>query len=184
LASPTPTVGEPLQIGIEIVISDWLYNAVLGHEVLTLHRNYFRLRKPLERRIYELARKHCGANPEWKISLKTLQKKTGSSSNLREFRRLIGRIIATNHLPDYKISLSGDALTFISPRTSTREGNVRLPRLSPETFEKAKRAAPGWDVYYLEREWREWIAGREKPNSPDAAFIAFCSKKYQREGRP
>jgi plasmid replication initiation protein len=182
IVEKSPTNGR--MIGIEIVISDWLYNAVLGHEVLTLHRSYFRLRKPLERRTYELARKHCGANPEWKISLKTLQKKTGSSSNLREFRRLVGRILATNHLPDYKISLSGDIVTFTSRRTSAREGNVRLPRLKTETFEKAKRAAPGWDVYQLEYEWRKWIAGKKMPNNPDAAFIAFCRKKYQREGRP
>ena len=35
-------------------LSDWIYNAVAKHEVLTLHRDYFRLRKPLERRMYEL----------------------------------------------------------------------------------------------------------------------------------
>jgi plasmid replication initiation protein len=182
IVEKSPTNGR--MIGIEIVISDWLYNAVLGYEVLTLHRNYFRLRKPLERRTYELARKHCGANPEWKVSLKTLQKKTGSSSNLREFRRLVGRILATNHLPDYKISLCGDVVTFKSRRTSAREDNVRLPRLSPETFEKAKRVAPRRDIYSLEQEWRDWIEGKEKPKNPDAAFIAFCRKKYQREGRP
>jgi plasmid replication initiation protein len=182
IVEKSPTNGR--MIGIEIVISDWLYNAVLGYEVLTLHRNYFRLRKPLERRIYELARKHCGANPEWKISLKTLQKKTGSSSNLREFRRLIGRIIATNHLPDYKISMLDDVVTFTNRRTSAREGNVRMPRLKTETFEKAKRVAPGRDIYQYEIEWRDWIANKGAPENPDAAFIAFCRKKYQREGRP
>ena len=54
----------------------------------------------------------------------------------------------------------------------------------PETFEKAKRAAPGWDVYCLEQEWREWIADKEKPKNPDAAFITFCRKKHQRDGGP
>jgi plasmid replication initiation protein len=171
-------------IGIKVTLSEWLYNAVVGFEVLTLHRDYFRLRKPMERRIYELARKHCGVNAKWTVKLETLKTKIGTTAQLKKFRFNVKKLVETNPLPDYKISLSGDALTFISRRTSTREGNVRLPRLSPETFEKAKRAAPGWDVYYLEREWREWIAGREKPNNPDAAFIAFCRKKYQREGRP
>ncbi|MCA9184408.1 MAG: replication initiator protein A [Pirellulaceae bacterium] len=32
--------------------------------MLTLHRDYFRLRKPLERRVYEIARKHCGPKAE------------------------------------------------------------------------------------------------------------------------
>jgi hypothetical protein len=63
-------------------------------------------------------------------------------------------------------------------------GNVRLPRLSPETFEKAKRVAPGWDVYQLESEWWEWIATKDQPGKPGPAFIAFCRKKYQREGMP
>ena len=44
----------------EIVISDWVFNAIRAKEVLTLSPKYFRLRRPIERRIYELARKHCG----------------------------------------------------------------------------------------------------------------------------
>ena len=58
---------------VEIKLSDWVFNAIKHQEVLTLHRDYFRLRKPLERRIYELARKHCGRQPEWKIALHLLQ---------------------------------------------------------------------------------------------------------------
>jgi hypothetical protein len=52
----------------------------------------------------------------------------------------------------------------------------------PKTFEKARRVAPGWDIYFLEGLWRDWIAGKEEPKNPDAAFIAFCRKKYQRKG--
>ena len=47
-------------IAIEVTLSKWLYNALQAHEVLTVHRDYFRLQKPLERRLYKLARKHCG----------------------------------------------------------------------------------------------------------------------------
>lgn len=45
---------------VEIKLSSWVFNAIRGQEVLTLHRDYFRLGKHLERRVYELARKHCG----------------------------------------------------------------------------------------------------------------------------
>ncbi len=52
--------------------------------------------------------------------------------------------------------------------------------LKTSTFEKAKQAAPGFDVYYLEQEWREWIAKKgEQPKNPDAAFIGFCRRKTQ-----
>jgi plasmid replication initiation protein len=171
-------------VAIKITLSDWLYNAVVGFEVLTLHRDYFRLRKPMERRIYELARKHCGANEKWTVKLETLKTKIGTTAQLKKFRFNVRKLVETNHLPDYKISLLDDVVTFTSRRTSGREGNVRLPQLTPEAFEKAKRAAPGWDVYRLESEWREWIAGKEKPKNPGAAFIAFCRKKCRREGRP
>ena len=56
------------------------------------------------------------------------------------------------------------------------------PHLRTATYDMAKEAAPRWDVYELERQWREWIAKKEMPNNPDAAFIAFCRKKYAREG--
>ena len=62
-------------ISVSIRLSDWLYNAVLGSEVLTVNRDYFRLRGGLERRLYELARKHCGNQSRWSISTELLHKK-------------------------------------------------------------------------------------------------------------
>lgn len=57
------------------------------------------------------------------------------------------------------------------------------PHLRTSTYEMAKQAAPGWDVYELERQWREWIAKKGPPQKPDAAFIAFCRNKAAR-GNP
>lgn len=54
-------------------------------------------------------------------------------------------------------------------------------RLKLDTFEKAKAAAPGLDIYYLEAEWREWIEKKgERPKNPDAAFIGFCRRKARK----
>ena len=47
---------------VRIKVSDWTFRAVQGMEVLTINPQYFRLRRPLERRIYELARKHVGVD--------------------------------------------------------------------------------------------------------------------------
>lgn len=52
-------------VAVEVTLPDWLYRAIQARQVLTISRDYFRLRKPLDRRIYELARKHCGAQPKW-----------------------------------------------------------------------------------------------------------------------
>ena len=95
-------------IAVEVELSEWLFNAVQSHEVLTLHPNYFRLRKPLERRLYELARKHCGHQSSWAIGLALLQEKAGSKGTLREFRRMAREIADADALPDYRLVLDAD----------------------------------------------------------------------------
>jgi plasmid replication initiation protein len=36
-------------LDLEITLSEWVYRSVISKNVLTLHRDYFRLRKPFER---------------------------------------------------------------------------------------------------------------------------------------
>lgn len=179
---------------VEVKLSDWVFNAIRHREVLTLHRDYFRLRKPLERRIYELARKHCGHKDEWSISLELLQKKCGSSSTLREFRRLTGHIIeqdrAHHHIPDYSVTLEDrDMVVFRNRKTMPPPCpalEYTKDMLDPDTYEEARQSAPGWDVRYLEKEWQSWMeqGGQESPRSPDKAFLGFCRAWYARRGQP
>ncbi|QDV42227.1 Replication initiator protein A [Stieleria neptunia] len=174
---------------VELELSQWLFNAIRQQEVLTLHRDYFRLRKPLERRIYELARKHCGRQASWKCSVEVLQKKSGAKSDAKRFRQLVKAIVKTDHLPDYRLSYDSefDSVTFCNRNTMPSENSVPLNHfavkpLPEEAFQKARRAAPGWDVYYLERQWREWMT--EPPRIPEAAFVGFCRKWYEKRGSP
>ena len=94
---------------VEIVLNEWLYNAILGREVLTLNRDYFRLEGGLERRLYELARKHCGLQVNWVIGLDLLHQKTGSAASLRQFRQQFKQAAANNLLPDYHLNYVADA---------------------------------------------------------------------------
>src|SRR5580658_5169982 len=45
----------------------------------------------------------------------------------------------------------------------------------------AKLVAHGYDIYYMESEWRDmWVAsGRAELGFPEKAFVAFCKKRYQ-----
>jgi plasmid replication initiation protein len=165
-------------VQVAVVLSDWLYRAVLSQSVLTLSRDYFRLRKPLERRVYELARKHCGRQPEWRVGMGTLAKKSGSASPLRVFRRMIRDMVAEDHLPDYRLAEEpGDILRV------TRRDLVILPGEGPvlksATLEVAREMMPGWDVHALEAEWKGvWAAtGRPKLRSADAAFLGWLKKR-------
>ena len=79
-------------ISVSVTLSEWLYRAVLAKSVLTLSRDYFRLRKPLERRVYELARKHCGRQAGWTVTVATLHKKAGSAAPVRVFRAALRKM--------------------------------------------------------------------------------------------
>lgn len=175
---------------VEIKLSDWVFNAISAKEVLTLNRSYFRLRKPLERRLYEIARKHCGHQRAWKINIELLRKKCGSSSTIREFRRLISSVVEQDrnhsHIPDYSIHMIDNNMIEFRKRSSMPEHNKGHSSatnfyLNPDTYSAARQEAPGWDVYELEKEWRDWIT--EAPRNPDAAFIGFCRKWFERRGR-
>ena len=53
-------------------------------------------------------------------------------------------------------------------------------KLSTATYEKAKKAAPSLDIYYLETEWRTWVGKQKTPTAnPDGSFISFCAKKQK-----
>jgi plasmid replication initiation protein len=164
-------------ISVLVTLSDWLFRAVLAKSVLTLNRDYFSLRKPLERRTYELARKHCGRQPEWRVSVETLHKKAGSVAPLRVFRAALRRMIQDGQMLDYTMSEQpGDLICF------TRQAVIEdaaaaggMIFLDPEVLEHARTLAPGYDIYALEAEWRSfWIStGRPRLVAPDRAFLAW-----------
>lgn len=176
---------EGRMLDVEITLSDWVFDAIENNHVLTLNRQYFFLRKPLERRLYEIARKHCGDSPLWKCGLDLLRQKCGSSSTLKEFRRLVGKIIEDDqehdHMPDYAFTLEGDMM-FVRPKKEPHQSALPLPlsslRLAPDTHEDARRLAPGWDMHHLENEWRSWVLEKAiSVKDPDKHFLAFCKKR-------
>lgn len=117
-------------IAVEVTLSKWLFNAVQAHEVLTINPDYFRLRKPIERRLYELARKHCGDQAFFVIGLELLQDKCGSKSALFEFRRALREIIKADTLPDYRMTLDDekDQVIFYTRDTKKLAASTALTR--------------------------------------------------------
>jgi len=168
-------------ISVTVTLSDWLFRAVQAKSVLTLNRAYFDLRKPLERRVYELARKHCGQQRTWRASVKTLHAKAGSDAPLRVFRAALRRMIVDDNLPDYEMSEdAGDVMVITRKRLI--EDDIALPRFDAQVMEQARDMAPGWDIYALEAEWRGfWVAsGRQKLARPDKAFLGWLRGRITR----
>ena len=110
----SPTNSE--MIAIEIQYGEWLHAAIQSREVLTLNRDYFRLSSSIERRLYELARKHCGKQPSWAIGLVLLHKKSGSAAPIPRFRAAIKALVKDDSLPDYTMTFDegADKLCFTS----------------------------------------------------------------------
>ena len=171
---------------LQITLSDWVFDAIDNNHVLTLSPAYFQLRKPIERRLYELARKHCGSQPKWEISLAKLKTKTGSQSNDREFKRMLSKVITDNlaheHMPDYTFELSDHKLTVRPIKSAPVQGYI--PPLNSDTYEEARKYASGWDIRVLESEWRNWVTTKQiKVRNADTNFISFCKKRgpYKQE---
>lgn len=102
-------------LSVEVIISEWLWNAIQAREVLTISSDYFRLRKALERRLYELARKHVGRQASWSIEMTTLHEKSGSKASAKEFARMLRDIIFDGNLPEYVYAIESHGIVTVRP---------------------------------------------------------------------
>jgi hypothetical protein len=173
---------------VDLEISEWIFNSIRRNKVLTLHRDYFRLRKPIERRLYEIARKFCGYQDKWQIGLDKLLSRTGARTELKRFRHTIKEIARFDHLPDYSVSYDeeSDQVTFRNRGSVTAHP---LPcwsgNLDPDAYHDARQVAPGWDVRVIEDAWRVWLGENEiEPKHPARHFIKFCKSWSDKRGRP
>ncbi|MGO9170412.1 MAG: replication initiator protein A [Rhodomicrobium sp.] len=196
---------------LEVTLCEWLFRAIDSAEVLPISRDYFRLRRPLDRRLYELARKHCGAKDKWRISIDKLQKKCGSKQERKSFVRHLRETIEADHLPDYALMLDEDMVMFVRrageafgasraaapaiPAATEPEETVSTPEtflpvcrpergivLSAEAIERVPELAPRWDKYYLEDTYKNWAKNKEPARNEDARFLGWV--KSFTKGKP
>lgn len=184
---------------IQIKFSEMVRRSVRSRKLLTLHPDYFRLTRPIDRRIYELARKHCGQQSTWSCYLKTLWKKSGSKSPLFEFRRMLKPTLANAAFPDYSLHLDPetDKVHFFNRNTMPLDKDIAevrgrkdaqdiLARLNPDINEKARKIAAGWDMHFVRDSFAAWWVKIGKPDTknPDALFLQFCKTWQEKRGRP
>lgn len=88
---------------IEILLPEWLFAEIMLMRIVTINPEYLKL-KPLERRIYQLAKTHCRpglTSTEFKLDY--FIKKIGSLNNLRYFRFQINKLCKNQPLPNFLI---------------------------------------------------------------------------------
>lgn len=163
-------------VAIEVRLSKWCFNSILGSEVLTIDKDYFKLGKPTDKRLYELARKHCGNQVTWQIKLETLKEKLGTTAPIRNFRFNIKKIAGTNHLPEYNIYLEGDLVTFTRkypPKEAAKPAQLPV-HISKAAI--AKAAKPG----ETEQQVRERLTKlAEQKGIPKKAVISESSAEKE-----
>ncbi|WP_429500667.1 replication initiator protein A (plasmid) [Robbsia andropogonis] len=142
---------------IEIVLSTWTYDSLLNGQVLTIHPGYFELGQGLERRLYDLAKKHCGDKLWFKFGLKTLHVKSGTSQELKYFRRDLLEIMKADSLPEFHVAVDDVGKSVIFFRCN-RDNKTRDQELTAGIHQQllSKRLQ---DWYYSLLRW-------DRPNTP------------------
>lgn len=124
LRRTTPDGREVMQ-AVSITLNDWMFRAIVKERrILTINPAYFTLDKGVERRLYELARKHVGDQAEWRIGLERLARKVGTSRPVRQFKAELLAIIARDAIPDYIVTLEvspdgGRPVAVFAPRVGS-----------------------------------------------------------------
>ena len=115
----TDGAGRPM--GIELIVPDWFYRAVLDDAlVLTIDRAYFDLTGGLDRWLYRLVRKHGGRQRDgWRFELRHLHQKSGSLSPFKRFAFELRDVIRRQPLPGYllflEVEIGGRLLLAFEP---------------------------------------------------------------------
>ena len=166
----------------EVVLSEWVMRSIEANEVVQIAPEYFDLRRPLERRLYEICRKHCGNQKAWSIGLNKLQVKTGSNAPLKRFRLNLRGIIKADSLPFYRLELDDKDKVTVRPRSVSVEyaADIRLPEWAEE---KARVIAQekGRDYHAMRSDWVSWAqkmtAEGNPPKDAGASFVGYAKKQ-------
>jgi plasmid replication initiation protein len=207
--------GKKRLTAVKVRLCDWLYRALIkDQKILTYDLSYFQL-SPIERRLYEIARVHCGQQRLWHVGLEKLQRKVGSEDRVAKFKAALKDVCDRQSLPEYDVAVvehsESDAarairaegfaanpsrkcpLVVFTPKARAARGQARaevlLPepkplaparragaaelQVDPETLTRAGGMFPGYDKYFILKEWQRWAKDKEAPRHPDAAFLAF-----------
>ena len=102
--------GEKRLKAVRVRLCDWLYRAIkMDQRILSYHHDYFSL-GPIERRIYELARSHCGEDAPWEVDIEVLRRQVGSSDTAPRFKHALKGIAEADELPEYQIALCDEVV--------------------------------------------------------------------------
>lgn len=136
---------------LELILNPTTFNELTSQRVLAINPGYFRLEQGIDRRLYNLAKKHTGDKLWWKIGLDKLHAKSGSAQALKYFRRDIVDAIKADRLPEFHIALDVEkamVVFFRCDRDNAREDSRLKANVHRELMQ---RKLLNW--YYSLQRW-------------------------------
>jgi plasmid replication initiation protein len=130
-------------LSFQVELSKRFYEGLKKLNVLTIDPKYFRLTSPIARRLYEIARKYCGAQPIWKINIDLLANKIGIKRERRKFRNDLRKIIKEDAIPEYRIGLdtseTPDMVVFYTRNSGELAQTLMKSQKTHEWFQTLER---------------------------------------------
>jgi len=149
--SINPRTGNPKLGMVEVELDDWVYKQIVADQtILSIDQDYFQLSGGIARRIYEIARKHCGSQPGWSITLPNLALKVGYEEEdlkgQRNFKAALCAMIVKDDVPEYTIHLA----------------RVGDPECAPVPIEEARksRGLKAFKCVFMRRDTRDRRKGK------------------------
>jgi plasmid replication initiation protein len=147
--------GEKSMQAVSVILGRRLYKAILKRQqILTYDSRYFQL-KPLEKRLYEIARAHVGKQPGFKMGLEKLRLRVGTQNDLRRF----------------KAELVSQQAQVPAPRLRPEPDRSAYPALHRRQEAEADRTDAieiVLGVFLSDRPAEPAVAGRESPDAGGA----------------
>lgn len=136
--------GEKRLSNIEITMNDWLFRGLVqDRSVLGISPAYFELQGGLERRLYQIARKHCGKQKSWPFSLGKLRAKVGTTQDMRFFKRDLIKAIEADNIPTYTFRIEAETEYDASVSRGNRVQRKRTEDLIVTIVRREGRHIPG-----------------------------------------
>jgi len=128
--------GDKAMKAVRVELGSRLYDAILKNKrILTYDARYFQL-KPLEKRLYEIARAHCGEQAGFRMNIEKLRLRVGIQNDLRRFKSKL------QDISQHRVQLPGYALSLVDPRLKRS-----LDRKAP--VPSGRTALKSYEVYFF-----------------------------------
>jgi plasmid replication initiation protein len=110
---------------VRVVLSEWLFTAIVGgKKFLTVHKGYFDL-APVERRLYDLARVYVSDNESWEVPLGVLREMIGCDMTPSQLKSTLLKVQKMG-LPEYALEVTDRRLETVEKASRGRPSVASL----------------------------------------------------------